>query len=66
MYQFNIYIETLSEARFKAKRAELTSDLSDDDGGKRNKRKKISLECPIYSGVFCFYLISKLYTFVGT
>jgi len=49
-----LLLETLAEARFKAKKAELTSDLSDD--GNNKKRIKInkfsstkSLECPLYN-----------------
>jgi len=47
---FNILIETLAEARFKAKRAELTSDLSDDDN--RKKKLPVSAKCPVFLGIY--------------
>uniref|UniRef100_A0A2S2NKI0 DUF4806 domain-containing protein n=1 Tax=Schizaphis graminum TaxID=13262 RepID=A0A2S2NKI0_SCHGA len=58
--EFNFYkirelcsnIKTLAEAQFKARKAQFTSDLSDNDYSKKKKlKRKIpnSTECPIYS-----------------
>jgi len=53
-----ITIETLEKAKSKARRAQFTSELSDDVSDREEKKFKrnppSSTECPIYSGMCLF------------
>ncbi|KAL5245850.1 hypothetical protein ACI65C_013258 [Semiaphis heraclei] len=69
--EFNFYkirelcsnIKTLAEAQFKARKAQFTSDLSDNDYSKKKKlKRKIPnpTECPIYSGMYYNHILVSI------